>query len=439
MINGGGSTVATGGSVFPEPPKGSPGEISGCSRTLSNAADDLERADGGLRGASSSLEADWQGYAAAAYHSSSEALASVARGGAETFRESAHAVSGYATALDHAQSEIRRLRTLYDEAKHRQAAAANLAGRLVGSLASATKPAEVTRLQSQVTTAEGQSQDAGSEADGYAQRANTVLAEFKQSASRYEQVLNGERPGRGGGPLGSPFSGAGSAGPGFGAPFNSFALPGNGSFVPGGLSAYSGVIPVGDDPYNSPIPGFGIYWDGRHENLTSPDDLTNLILLIAPVAGIPARELGGAALRQLGIKLGIGAGGRAAVDDAGQKALQTTLDRALGSGEAHHQPFSQIVRRSIEAGRMGSATERVAQSQARARLLDAAVKVVDKIHSLPPGLQEGLAEIAHRGSFYLSYGATQLGRLQASLLKSGTPAAQAAARVIGRILSLLGR
>ena len=102
----------------------------------------MEHVAGGLHGASSALESDWQGYAAAAYHSSSQGLAAVASGGAETFRRCAHAVSGYATALDHAQSEIRRLRTLYDDALRRQTAATNLAGWLVGTITPHTKPAD---------------------------------------------------------------------------------------------------------------------------------------------------------------------------------------------------------------------------------------------------------------------------------------------------------
>src|SRR6202012_2160370 len=93
MIQGYTPPSGPGNAAFPAPPKGDPGGIIGASRLLSRAAEALEHAEGGLHGANAELEADWQGYAAKAYHSSSNALAQIARGASETFRDCAQAVS----------------------------------------------------------------------------------------------------------------------------------------------------------------------------------------------------------------------------------------------------------------------------------------------------------------------------------------------------------
>lgn len=119
ILGGDPSGGGPGSAAFPRPPRGSPGGIAAAARALSQAADDLDRADGGLHGASSMLASDWQRYAAAAYHASSDGLAVVARGGDETFRECARAVSGYGRALDRAPWEIRRLCVLCGDAKSR--------------------------------------------------------------------------------------------------------------------------------------------------------------------------------------------------------------------------------------------------------------------------------------------------------------------------------
>lgn len=436
MINQ--ASAGAGPAAFPDPPKGSPGEISAAARTLTSAADDLEHADGGLRNASAALESDWQGYAAAAYHSSSQALAGVAQGGAGTFRECAHAVSGYAAALDHAQSEIRRLRTLYDDALHRQAAATSLAGRLVGAITPHTKPAEATRLQTQVTTSENQATDAGIEATGYARQATTVLNEFKQKSTGYEAVLNGGQPGHPGGPFGSPFSPTGHPGPGFGAPFNNFTLPGSGTnpgvagMVPGGLNAYSGVLPVGN-PWASPIPGYGYYKDRTTPEAVPTNDLTNLVLFLAPLVAGPAGDLGEAALRQLAESMGIGTGGRAAVDAAERKAYDEALAE-LRAIDGKSSSFPGILKRATQAGDRAGATTQVAQSEARAGWADIALDAANRAGGLPAPAKEVLSEIAHRGWVYSATGAAKLAGLQASLLNSANPAARIAANAIGAIL-----
>jgi uncharacterized protein YukE len=448
VINGGGPSPA-GSAAFPDPPKGSPGEIAACAHTLSGAADDLERADAGLRGVSSGLQADWQGYAAAAYHSSSEALASVARGGSQTFRECAHAVSGYGTALDHAQSEIRRLRTLYDDAKIRQAAAANLAGRLGTALMAAHKQPEVTRLETQVTTVQGQSQDAGTEADGYARRATTVLTEFKQASRGYEQTLSGVQPGQPGGPLGSPFSPTGHPGPGFGAPFNSFSMPGAGGLVPGGLSAYNGVIPVGN-PWASPIPGYGYYKDATTPEAVPDGDLTNLILLLGPIAAAPLKELGGEALSALARELGLGAGGRTAVEEAGQSAavkrglarLETVLDKdgkeVLGPDG---QPLTKIGPGQAAQRRLAEAEQQIQQDTNRIELGNRIADGLDKLHAmpLPESVRTILVHVAEHRIVYVTAVAAQLTTARDALLRAGTPVALRAAQVLDGILSHVGR
>jgi uncharacterized protein YukE len=432
VINADPSGGASGGAAFPDPPTGDPGAITSAGRTLTNAADELEHADGGLQTATGALASDWQGYAAAAYHASSTALASVARGGAETFRECAHAVTGYAAALDQAQTQIKHLKIQYDDAQRRQQAADILSGRLGTALSTAKKPAEVTKLSTQVTNATNQATDAGHEADGYARHATTILEHFKQQASNYEQALNGQRPGPPGGPFGSPFSGTGSPGPGFGAPFaNAPGISGPATgVVSGGLDPYSGVIPVGPDPYKSPIPGYPTYYDSRHQNLASPDDLTNLILLAAPLAAGPIKELGPDAARALARALGIGEGGRAAVTDAGDKAANDVgrgLDRLFKdkNGDTQLKPGSSKARREAEgAVQEGQHETRVTVT---GQVLDGLGKAGVPI---PAGVRDVLTHYLQNRIAYTA----QLTAARETLIRVGTPAALKAAGVIERIL-----
>jgi uncharacterized protein YukE len=436
MINGGNGGGA-GGTPFPDPPKGSPGEITAAARTLHTAADDLDRAHSGLNAAGSELEADWQGYAAAAYHSSSSTLASVARGGAETFRESAQAVTGYATALDHAQSEIRRLRQQWEDAQRRQTAADSLAGRLTGAVTSTTKPADANRLSHQASTCLGQAQDAGREADGYALRATTALNDFKRAAAGYQQTLEGYQPGHPGGPLGSPFSPLGHPGPGFGLPTSTFNLPGTGGSSHS-LDPYTGVIPVGD-PWHSPIPGYGVYKDATTPEAVPTNDLINLALLVGPIVSGPAVDLGAGALRSLAEQLGLGVGGRAAVDEARAKATQEAIDRLLDPHVPNSGSFAQGVPDAIDRGRVAAAIKQVEQADARAGYGELGLNAVDKTVGLPPGVKEGLTEILHRGPVYVGYFVARLTATRNGLLSVGTPAAQAAARAIAVILHAIGR
>jgi uncharacterized protein YukE len=420
-----------GGLAFPDPPKGDPGGITAAGRSLSKAADDLEGAAGGLRGAGAELEADWQGYAAAAYHSSSGTLAAIARGAGETFRDCAHAVTGYATALDHTQSEIKRLRHLWEDAKHRQGAAQALAGKLAGSITATTKPADATRLSTQAGTCQGQADDAGGEADRYALRATTELTEFKQKASGYESTLEGYQAGHAPGPFGSPFTAPGTPGRTFGLPSNGFDVPG----TPGShsLDPYNGVLPVGD-PWNSPIPGYGYYKDATTPEAVGDDDLLNLALLVSSLGGGAVADLGANALKGLAERLGIGALGKGAAKDAAVKAYEDEVAKAIASGEGRHSSFANILKRATDAGLTKGAETKAEQSTARADLVDALLEPADQAGVLPDGVKDVISQLAHNGWAFTSYTTAKLVGARASLAKIGTPAAELAARVIGTIL-----
>lgn len=438
MAPGGGGAMP-----FPDPPKGDPGAIAGAARTLHTAADDLVSAHGGLRGASAQLESDWQGYAANAYHAAAGGLTSVATAAAQEFRDCAAAVAAYGTALDHAQQEMKRLRHLYDEALKRQAAALKLAQHLAGSITPHTKPAEVTRTNTQIGNCDTQAGDAVSEANGYARRATQVKSDFHQSAGRQQQVLDGARPGHAHGPLGSPFSPTGHPGPGFGAPFTNFNLPGASpgpsGFTPGGLDAYNGVIPVGD-PWHSPIPGFGVWMDHITPEAVPTDDLTNVIALLASFgAAGAARDLGGAALKALLESVGGGSAGREVLDRAGSRAFQQTLKELTDDGAAHGEPFRGVLAKARQAEQLARAEAAVSQGAVRRELFKRAIDVISHIRPLPPGVQDGLKAIVDHGSSYLNGMVIKLVSLQSRLNTSGTPASRAAARAIGAILRGIGR
>jgi uncharacterized protein YukE len=429
MIPGGTGGGGTGNTAFPDPPKGDPAGITAAARTLQNAATDLEHAEGGLHGANAELQADWQGYAANAYHASSTTLAHVARGAAETFHGCAHAVSGYAGALEHCQSEIRRLRHAWEEAKHRQAAADALALKLTSAITPATKPPDVTRLSTQASTAAHQASDAGTEADGYAQKASTALTEFKQKAASYQATLEGYAPGEAPGQFGSPFTALGTPGRTFGLPSNGFDLPGDGR----SLDRYNGVIPVGD-PWNSPIPGFGVYKDATTPEVEPTDDLTNLVMLVSTLGGSAAIDVGAGALKQLAEQLGIGALGRGAVRDATDKAAQEVIDKAIASGEGRSSSFTNILKRAREAGADQAAETQVAQREARAELIDALLEPADQAAVIPDGVKDVVSQLMHNGWAYTSYSAARLDAVRTALLRTDNPAAHAAARIIGTIL-----
>jgi uncharacterized protein YukE len=323
VIAGGNPAGTAGVGGFPDPPTGSPGDIAAIARALSGAADDLEHVDGGLRGASATLATDWQGYAAAAYHGASDGLASVARGGAESFRDCARAVSGYSGALEQAQSEIHRLRVLYDAAMAAEASAGSTVSGLQNKLASATKPAQISKLNTGISSAQSDAQNAAFDASGYARRASSTLDEFKHTQARYAQVLSGARLTPGGGPApGSPFvpfEPAGAPGPGFGVPLTA------GAIFPGLLSsAYGGVIPVGN-PWANPIPGYGRYEDDTTPEAVPTNDLANAVALVAaPEAAGPVEDLLGSGARTLAERLGIGTAEReAAQGAAGQAAARS--------------------------------------------------------------------------------------------------------------------
>jgi uncharacterized protein YukE len=429
VIAGGAGGGGSGNASFPDPPKGDPGGITSAARSLRNAADDLEHAEGGLHGANAELEADWQGYAANAYHSSSSTLAQVARGASETFRDCAHAVSGYATALDHCQSEIKRLRHAWKAAKHRQAANEALALKLSTSVTATTKPHDATRINTQATTASGQADDAGTEADQYAQKATTALNDFHHKASSYQRTLDGYAPGQAPGPFGAPFTAPGTPGRTFGLPSNGFPLPAD----PSALTPYNGVIPVGD-PWKSPIPGYGVYKDATTPEVVPTDDLTNAILLIATLGGSGGIDLGANALKAIAGRLGLGAAGRQALKEAGEEAYEKEIADAIASGEGKHASFVKILQRARDGRLTASAETESAQQQARADLIDGLLDNADEAGVLPDGVKDVVANLAHNGWAYTSYTTAKLDAVRTALLKTSNPAARAAARIIGTIL-----
>jgi uncharacterized protein YukE len=427
-----------GGAVpFPDPPKGDPGAIDGCANTLKRAAGELEHAETGLHGANGSLQSDWQGFAAQAYHAASTGLAAVARGGAETFRECASAVSRYGADLDHVQSELRGLKQLYDDALRRQAAANGLAGKLQTALGATTKPSEVSKLGTQIGNAQQQALDAGNEANGYARRAQDLVNGFKGKAQGYAATLSGQQPGHLG-PLGSPFSAPGTPGPGFGIPD-----PGGlfGGVNPDGLDPYRGVIPVGD-PWNSYIPGYGYYMDATHGNATSPGDLTDLITFLAGgLAAGPLKDLGERALSTIAGGLGYGSAAAEGLSEAQIREATNALDELVASGAARGStPLRDLAPTAINDGRsLGAAKYAVDLHEVRATLSDVLVKIADSKVPLPAGASDIASELMHRGWVYSSYALARLGQLQHMLEASGSPAARAAASTIGTILRASAR
>jgi uncharacterized protein YukE len=424
-----GSGGGAGNTPFPDPPKGDPGGITGAARTLTSAAEDLEHAEGGLHGANAELEADWQGYAANAYHFSSTTLTHVARGAAETFHSCAHAVSGYASALESCQSEIKRLRHAWEKAKHRQTANDALALKLLNSITPDTKPHEATRITTQAGTASQQATDAGTEADGYAQRATAALNEFKQKASGYQSTLEGYAPGEAPGPFGAPFTAPGTPGRTFGLPSDGFDLPAD----PHALDPYNGVIPVGD-PWNSPIPGFGVYKDATTPEVEPTDDLTNVIMLVTTLGGGAAVDLGANALKALAEDVGVGSLGRGAVKEAYDKAAKDVIDKAIASGEGRSSSFVNILKRARAAGANQAAETQVAQREARAELIDSLLEPADQAAVIPDGVKDVVSQLMHNGWAYTSYSAAKLDAVRTALLKTDNPGANAAARIIGTIL-----
>jgi uncharacterized protein YukE len=397
VIPAGGSAAGAGSAGgFPALPTGSPGEISAIARSLGQAASELEQTEHGLTSATEALMADWSGYAANAYRGSSGALAGAARGASASLRECAGAVSGYAAALEAAQTELTRLQGLYEEAKAREAAAAANASALDWHLATATKSAARHQLQGDISNADHQASSAGDEAAAYMQRAVQVLDEFHHQESRYMQTLAGGgevvggRSLPAGSPFAAPFSGVGATGAGFGVPYTAF-----GGIVPGGLASFDGVIPVGN-PWSSDIPGFGVYLDGQTENLQPTNDLTAAItFLAAPVAGKAAEELLATGGRAFMEEVGIGSAGRESAAQAGHDASLTELysgDYSMGDAAK--------VQRILRDRQLGSATRMAGQEETQNQIVLQTLDGADKAGWIPSGVKE-TAEwvLAHRPYF----------------------------------------
>lgn len=391
------------GAAFPDPPKGSPGEIGAIARSFHDAAGQLDQCEHGLKGASAGLAGDWQGYAANAYQAASHGLAMVARAAAETFRECGGAMSGYAKSLEHAQSEMQRLRRLYDDAQTRQTNAATAASHLSTKLAGATKPADVHQLQGELTHASNQATGAADEASGYAGRAIQVLNDFHREESKYSQTLAGGRVGPGksipaGSPFAAPYNGAtGVPGLGFGVPM----FPGAFGVSPGGLDPYNGVIPVGD-PWNSDIPGYGMYMDSITPEAVPDDDLTNAVMVVSAFTGVGAVEdLLAAGGRAAAARMGIGVVGRETAEKAGQDAFDQVIAR--GSYKTGDPLNTAKLREAYGAKRTVQIETEVEQDATRSETVDAFLDNMDKSELLPPGVKEAVSHAMTYGGVYRTY------------------------------------
>ncbi|HEY5430470.1 MAG TPA: hypothetical protein VIK04_15240, partial [Solirubrobacteraceae bacterium] len=195
---------------------------------------------------------------------------------------------------------------------------------------------------------------------------------------------------------------------------------------------YNGVIPVGN-PWKSPIPGYGYYKDATTPEAVPTNDLTNLVLLLAPLAAGPAGDLEESALRQLAESMGLGTGGRAAVDAAERKAYDETLAE-LRAAEGKSTSLPELLKQAGQAGKSAAASTEVTQREVTAGWADVALDAADRAGVLPPGAKHVLSDVAHRGWAYTSYAAAQLGALQAKLIAAGGTAARIAANAIGAIL-----
>lgn len=423
MIAGGlGSSpapAAGSGSVpgFPQIPLGSPGEIDGIARSLQQAATDLESSQRTLLGAEGTLYGDWQGDAASAYMAASGSLAGVVSAASVTFREVAGALNGYSGALDRTQTEMGRLRGLYEGAVHRQAMASSTVGGLTNALAAATKPAEVHQLQGDITRASGQVTGAGDEAGGYVRQAVQLLDEFHREESRYMQVVQGGRVGHDpslpvGSPLALPMVGAGIPGVGFGVPYCTTVATG---FMPGGLDAFNGVAQVGD-PWNSPIPGYGYYMDATTPEAVPTNDLTDAITFVAaPFTGGPLEDVLTMGARGLAEDFGIGAVGREAVDTAGQEA---EIERFTAGNYRTGDPLNTSKMGEVyQAGRTARIETELGQEETRKGVASSLIDAADKTDKLPPGVTDTLSNIVENSQLYGTYAKVYARQMGAPVIK----------------------
>ncbi|HTU87988.1 MAG TPA: WXG100 family type VII secretion target [Solirubrobacteraceae bacterium] len=423
MIPGGlGEAPATTGAdpsvaAFPQVPLGSPGEIYAIARSLQQAATDLEDSERGLRNAAATLMGDWQGDASTAYQAASGGLSGVVGGASATFRECGAALSGYAGALERTQSEMGRLRGQYEGATQRQAMAASTCGGLTRALSAATKPAEIHQLQGDMTRASGQETGAGDEAAAYVRQATQLLDEFHREESRYMQVLTGDRVGPAPGmPIGSPFApvviGAGIPGVGFGVPYATGAAPG---FMPGALDPYNGVFEVGN-PWDSPIPGYGVYMDSITPEAVPTNDLTDAITFIAaPVAGGAVDDILTMGARGLAEQLGFGTAGREAVDAAGQEA---EIERFTAGNYRTGDPLNTGKMREVyQAGRTARTDAEIGQEETRGVVRDQILDGLDKTDKLPPGVTDTLSNVLENSQLYGAYAKSYAKSMGAPVLK----------------------
>lgn len=296
---------------FPDIPRGSPGEVESAASALRRAGTEVGEGGLSLTGTSQGLGGvSWRGMAADRFTFAAGELSRVCTAAAATLGECASALRDYAGELDRAQTELRALRSQYEEAKAQEAAAQSAAAAL--SLVSAVDPSDTARLDHELASAQGTAQSAGVHAAQLLQRAVQVRDDFDRAERRASAVLEGQalKRANGMGAPAAPFGGSVGVGPisagGIGAVGSGFGIPN------GGLSPYAGLVPVDDLPNIDGVAA-GYYNDVVVGSVEPVDDLTNAALLVTGVGAVGAvADAGKVGLSALGRRLAASGAERAA-------------------------------------------------------------------------------------------------------------------------------
>ena len=427
MRDGGGYA----GMSFPDPPKGSPGGVRGAAAAIRAAGRDMHAFEHGLTAAQGALNADWSGDASIRYRTASSGLSVAAGNAATTFAACAAAVDAYADALEHAQDRIRSLHGLWQAAMSREASLGGQINGLAGRIAAATGH-EADDLQTQMSSLGRQQTSAHDDAERYAREARATKHHFEGESQRHAGMLNGQTapPAHG---IGAPAGAFGGGGP-FSAPgvSNGMTTPGFG--IPsGGLSSYDGTAVVGD-PWNSDIPGYGVYMDATHP-VQETDDLTNAILFVAGGVGVTGLKALGMATKEIvstgAARLGIGAAGRDAVDTAGKKAFQEVYE----SFPARSTRMADRIRAGRIAERDARAKELVRIDETRGKAVQNTLKLAKKAGvKLPEGTDEIAGQAVRFRDQYKWYTLAKLAKAEQLAAKSNSPASQALARALHKVI-----
>jgi hypothetical protein len=271
----------SGDGLFPEIPKGDPGSIATAATGLGRVSGQLVSATGGLAAAAGGMQ--WSGYAQQRFHGATNQLTQVMGNASETFADLALATARYADALDKAQRELKRLATMYADARSAAASARSAAQSLASTQASTIDPDQHASLGADITRLGNQAGGHDADADAIARRAQNERDEFDQAAKAAANAFNGHPTAGHGpnlGPAANPFHGPGST-PGVTAPLGphtggAFGIP------TGGLGGMDGVLHV-DDPETRQTIGYGRYADQQEfaKNNMEVGDLTTAVTFAA--------------------------------------------------------------------------------------------------------------------------------------------------------------